>query len=98
MSNLPVLREIFSGAAQFADDPAELAANLMAGLTDPDPGAREAGRALAARYTWSTAAQRHLELYHLYNVGSLPASLPLSPGRTARRCPGFLTDHHGPAV
>lgn len=63
VSNLPVLREIFSGAARFAEGPAELAAHLLSGLADPDPAGREAGRALAARYTWSAAAQRHLDLY-----------------------------------
>ncbi|HEY6423311.1 MAG TPA: MSMEG_0565 family glycosyltransferase [Pseudonocardiaceae bacterium] len=64
MSNLPVLREIFSGAARFADTPTELATQLSATLTEPDAGTREAGRALAAGYTWSAAAQRHLALYH----------------------------------
>jgi glycosyltransferase involved in cell wall biosynthesis len=63
VSNLLVLRETFSGAARFIEDPAELAAHLLTGLADPDPGAREAGQALAARYTWSAAAQRHLDLY-----------------------------------
>ena len=65
VSNLPVFREIFTGVARFADDPAQLATHLGAGL-DGDavsPGARQAGRTLAARYTWSAAAQRHLELY-----------------------------------
>jgi glycosyltransferase-like protein len=63
VANLPVLREIFSGAARFADDLSELAAHLMAALTDPDTGARDTGRSLAARYTWSAAAQRHIDLY-----------------------------------
>ncbi len=63
VSGLPVFREIFTGVARFADDPTELAAALMAGLTEPDAGTGEAGRAFAARYTWSAAAQRHLELY-----------------------------------
>jgi glycosyltransferase-like protein len=63
VSNLPVFREIFTGVARFADDPAELAAQLCAGLAEPDVDAREAGRALAARYTWSAAAKRHLDLY-----------------------------------
>ena len=64
VSDLPVLRGIFSGAARFARDPAELATHLMAALTDPDPTARDTGRALATRYTWSAAAQRHLDFYH----------------------------------
>jgi glycosyltransferase-like protein len=66
MSNLPVLREIFIGTARFADGPAELAAQLNAALTEPDAGAQEAGRSLAARHTWSAAAQRHLELYQRF--------------------------------
>jgi glycosyltransferase involved in cell wall biosynthesis len=63
VSNLPVFREIFTGVARFADDPAELATQLGAGLAEPDVNAREAGRTLAAQYTWSAAAQRHLKLY-----------------------------------
>lgn len=63
VANLPVLREIFSGAARFADDPSDLATHLMAALAEPDLGARQAGQALAARYTWSAAARRHLDLY-----------------------------------
>jgi glycosyltransferase-like protein len=64
VSDLPVFREIFTGVARFAGGPAALATQLTAGLAGPDAGAREAGRSLAARYTWSAAAQRHLELYH----------------------------------
>ncbi|MGH3786778.1 MAG: MSMEG_0565 family glycosyltransferase [Pseudonocardiaceae bacterium] len=63
VTNLPVFREIFTGVACFADDPAELATKLEAGLTDPDPAAEQAGRALAARYTWSAAAHCHLDFY-----------------------------------
>ncbi|HET9117103.1 MAG TPA: glycosyltransferase, partial [Pseudonocardiaceae bacterium] len=63
MSSLPVLRDIFTGAARFADGPAELAAQLNAALTEPDTSAQEAGRLLAARHTWSAAAQHHLDLY-----------------------------------
>jgi glycosyltransferase involved in cell wall biosynthesis len=60
VSNMPVFREFFTGVARFAGGPAQLAA----ALTEPDGAARAAGRALAARYTWSAAASRHLELYH----------------------------------
>lgn len=63
VTNLPVFRENFTGVARFAEGVRELAAQLCAGLTEPDSGAREAGRALAARYTWSAAAHRHLTLY-----------------------------------
>ena len=61
--DLPVLREIFAGAARFADDPADAGGAARAGLAEPDVDAREAGRALAARYTWPAAALRHLDLY-----------------------------------
>lgn len=70
VANLPVFREVFGGVARFAfaEDPAALARQLIAGLTEPDAGARRAGCARAARYTWSTAAQRHLTLYHRFAV------------------------------
>jgi glycosyltransferase-like protein len=63
--DLPVLREVFGGmgAARFATDPAGFAAQLHAALTEPDPDRRAAGRALAARFTWQAAAQRHLACY-----------------------------------
>jgi glycosyltransferase-like protein len=64
VSNLPVFREIFTGVAHFADDPAELATQLGAGLAEPDCDAvTRAGSALAAHYSWSAAAQCHLTLY-----------------------------------
>jgi glycosyltransferase-like protein len=62
-SDLPVLREVFAGAARFADSPGTLADALDAALTRPDPGRAAAGRALAARYTWPAAAAAHLTLY-----------------------------------
>ena len=66
LANLPVFREVFAGVARFAfaEDPAALARQLIAGLTEPDPSARRAGCARAARYTWTAAAQRHLAWYH----------------------------------
>ncbi|WP_226370387.1 glycosyltransferase [Pseudonocardia oceani] len=68
VSDLPVLRETFDGAAEFAADPPALAAALDRALTAPDPARRSAGRALAARCTWSEAAARHVDFYR-----SLPA-------------------------
>ncbi|WP_156756402.1 MSMEG_0565 family glycosyltransferase [Actinokineospora pegani] len=62
-SNLPVLREVFTGAAHFAIDTASLAAGLSAAIETPDPRRREIGKALAARYTWPAAAERHRALY-----------------------------------
>ncbi|MQA33617.1 MSMEG_0565 family glycosyltransferase [Modestobacter roseus] len=58
--DLPVLREVFDGAAAFADDPAGLAAGLLAGGS---PAQRAAGRALAAGHSWDAAARAHLDLY-----------------------------------
>jgi glycosyltransferase-like protein len=60
--DLPVLHEVFGDAVRFAGDPAGLADQFAAALAEP--GDREAaGRALAAGYTWSGAAERHLALY-----------------------------------
>jgi glycosyltransferase-like protein len=59
---LPVLREVFDGAVRFADDPPGFARELRAALADPTSHL-DAGRALAARYTWPAAASAHLALY-----------------------------------
>ena len=61
--DLPVLREIFSGAALFADTPPTMATRIGDALDQPDPVLQEAGRALAGRHTWDAAAQRHLQFY-----------------------------------
>jgi len=63
--SLPVLQEVFGGAARFAADPAGFAAALHAALGSPDEQ-RATGRALAARYTWAAAADAHLALYAGY--------------------------------
>jgi glycosyltransferase-like protein len=63
--SLPVLREVFGGAARFADDPAGFAAGLREALDAPGE-LRAAGRELAARYTWAAAADAHLALYARY--------------------------------
>jgi glycosyltransferase involved in cell wall biosynthesis len=60
---LPVLREVFGPAAEFAATPPELAAALARALTEPDPARQTAGRELAARHTWAEAARRHLDFY-----------------------------------
>jgi glycosyltransferase-like protein len=61
--DLPVLREVFGGAAAFAADPPGLAAALLAAVREPDAARRAAGRALAARHTWDSAAAAHLAFY-----------------------------------
>jgi glycosyltransferase-like protein len=60
---LPVLREVFGGAALFAATASELAAALACALHTPDPNLREAGRALAGRHSWDAAAAAHLAFY-----------------------------------
>ena len=61
--DLPVLREVFGGAARFGADASGLAAALGEALSHPDPALTAAGRALAARHTWAAAAERHLSVY-----------------------------------
>jgi glycosyltransferase-like protein len=61
--DLPVLREVFGGAARFADGPDTFAAELFRALRHHDPALRQAGRALAGRHTWEAAARGHLGLY-----------------------------------
>lgn len=71
VSDLPVLRETFTGAAEFASGPAALAAALDRALTAPDPARQGTGRVLAQSYTWEVAAYRHLAFYR-----SLPDRAP----------------------
>jgi len=61
--DLPVLREVFAGAAEFAVDPPGFAAALSLALRYPDPARAARGRELAAAHTWDAAAQAHLAFY-----------------------------------
>ncbi|WP_086840073.1 MSMEG_0565 family glycosyltransferase [Amycolatopsis kentuckyensis] len=65
--DLPVLREVFGGAARFAADPPGFARELRAALdgTDPAPG-----WALARRYTWPAAANAHRDFYRSLSGGA----------------------------
>jgi glycosyltransferase-like protein len=63
MRNLPVLREIFTGTARFADTPPGFAGALADALSAPTPGLVSAGRELARRHTWAAAAQAHEAFY-----------------------------------
>ena len=75
LRDLPVLREVFGGAARFADTPDALADALADALGEtsgaaPAPAelarARATARAgweLAGRHTWAAAAEAHLRLY-----------------------------------
>ncbi|GAB2481651.1 MSMEG_0565 family glycosyltransferase [Jatrophihabitans fulvus] len=60
MSDLPVLRETFDGAARFASGPEALAAALLA---PAEPAFVAHGRRLADRHTWHAAAVAHERLY-----------------------------------
>ncbi|MCP2252099.1 glycosyltransferase, MSMEG_0565 family [Prauserella aidingensis] len=60
--DLPVLREVFGSAVRFARDSYGFADALADALSEPDCH-RERGRALARRYSWASAAERHRELY-----------------------------------
>ncbi|GLW06730.1 glycosyl transferase family 1 [Microtetraspora sp. NBRC 13810] len=61
--DLPVLRDVFGGAALFAADVPALTAAFQRALDAPDPRLRAAGRSLAARHTWTAAAEAHLAFY-----------------------------------
>lgn len=59
--DLPVLREVFGTAVLFGASVPELVTALDRSLRSPvDP---DVGRALAASYTWESAARQHLEWY-----------------------------------
>lgn len=57
--DLPVLREVFDGAALFASTVPELARYLAASLQDADPARTDRGQELARRHTWDRAARAH---------------------------------------
>ncbi|PVZ08510.1 MSMEG_0565 family glycosyltransferase [Actinomycetospora cinnamomea] len=69
--DLPVLREVFGGAARFAEGPAGFAEQIarvldgggVGGDPERDPAHATVGRALAAAHTWDAAARAHLALY-----------------------------------
>ncbi|MFJ6082247.1 MSMEG_0565 family glycosyltransferase [Streptomyces sp. NPDC092369] len=65
--DLPVLREVFDGAARFAGTARELADELGRALSEEEGEdetvRRESGRALAARHTWEAAARGHVDFY-----------------------------------
>ncbi|MFF1654710.1 MSMEG_0565 family glycosyltransferase [Streptomyces sp. NPDC058255] len=65
--DLPVLHEVFEPAARFGATPETLAHELGQALTQNDPTRQTAGRELAARHTWDTAAQRHVDFYRSLN-------------------------------
>lgn len=67
--DLPVLREVYGeDTVAFASDVPGIAAALDEVLAQPP--AVEAGRALAASYTWERAARAHLEVYGRLTSGA----------------------------
>ena len=61
VSDLPVFRGIFGDAATYATGPAALANAVRDALTDHSRA--DLGRKVAATYTWTAAAEAHLEFY-----------------------------------
>jgi glycosyltransferase-like protein len=59
--DLPVLREVYGDTVVFAEGVSSIAAALARQLSAPLPP--DAGRALAASYTWKRAATAHLAAY-----------------------------------
>ncbi|MDQ1718248.1 MAG: hypothetical protein QOE89_2201 [Pseudonocardiales bacterium] len=64
MRDLPVLREIYAGAAAFANSPSGIADALLAAINAPPAGQLADARTLAARYSWPDAAEAHIRFYH----------------------------------
>lgn len=62
VNDLPVLREVFGGAAVIAG-PLGFADALSAAVDQPDPDRRDAGRRLARAHSWDTSAEQH-ELFY----------------------------------
>lgn len=68
--DLPVMREIFTGAARFAGSPSDLADALVDAVRGGGPSDPRAGARLAAAHTWDRAAARHEDLYHRLRGGA----------------------------
>ena len=80
--DLPVTREIFTGAARFADDVPSMASGILRSLVGGDDGRIAVGRALAARHTWDDAASAHLRFYR--SLGPNPTrGEPENPAATS---------------
>jgi glycosyltransferase involved in cell wall biosynthesis len=64
MRDLPVLREIYTGAAAFANTRSGIADALLAAINAPPTGQLADARTLAARYSWQDSAAAHLRFYN----------------------------------
>jgi glycosyltransferase-like protein len=63
MRDLPVLREVFGDAVDYASGPVDLADALVRAARGRDAGRAATGQALAAGYTWPAAARAHVAFY-----------------------------------
>jgi glycosyltransferase-like protein len=93
--DLPVLREVFSGAVRWFGDVPGLAGELLGALDERPSAAADLaapGRALAGRHTWDGAAAAHLELYRRLIAAGLPVGIqpvqPAVPGPDRGERPG----------
>jgi glycosyltransferase-like protein len=77
--DLPVLREVFGSAARYGTEPASIAREMRASMTERDPRRRARGRRLAAAHTWHAAARAHLALYQALHR-SAPGAWPSAVG------------------
>jgi glycosyltransferase-like protein len=68
--DLPVLREVFGATVAYGTDPVTLAQALRQAIKEPSR--TDAGRALAAAHTWSSAARSHLEFYRACSIMRSP--------------------------
>ncbi|AXH37467.1 MSMEG_0565 family glycosyltransferase (plasmid) [Humibacter sp. BT305] len=85
--DLPVLREVFGDTVAYAADVPGIAAALDAVLTGAQEADPDAGRALAARHSWSTAAEAHERFYTavLAEGGDHGEAVDLADLQAARR-------------
>lgn len=67
--DLPVLHEVFDGAATFAVNPSSMADAIARRLTQADPSLEEGGVRLAGRHSWTDAAVRHVDVYRRLAAG-----------------------------
>lgn len=63
----PVFHQVFGDAVLYGSSPSELAGAILSCLGGVDQQGRlEAGRAVAASYTWEASALAHLEVYRAF--------------------------------
>jgi glycosyltransferase involved in cell wall biosynthesis len=78
--DLPVLREVFADAVEFASTPDAMAAAMDRALT-ACPTRRARGQAIAREFTWDAAASAHLDFYDSVTGVHTVASQVVTGGR-----------------